>query len=340
MPPTDSIPFALRRLAVLASLSLGSVAGCANDHDIFRVDQEDTFYQEGTDEADILFVVDNSISMADEQELVAQGFDRFISAMGEFEVDFHLAIVTTDMDRGNTDRGLLLGDPAYLTPEDQYMSGFMDRVRVGIEGSDKERGLQAALHALSEDDVAEHNEGFMRESAVLALVFVSDENDCSDDNYLPDSSEGSLCYENEGLVTTAEYVRKYKGLKGIEGRVVASGIVGPDASAGCNTTWPGKRYMSVAEALDGVVGNICEADFGNIMDDIGTRISAPATVFYLSYAAVEETIQVHVDDEEILPDDGDGWTYDDEFSAIRFDGSYVPDFGSTIVVSYDIGGDR
>lgn len=320
--------------------AIALLAGCASDHDIHRVDYDDVFYQEGTDQADILFVVDDSISMADEQVLVAEGFDRFIWAVGETDVDFHLGVVTTDMDESNEERGLLVGDPIYLTPDDDYVGGFMSRVRVGTEGSDKERGLQAALHALTDNDALDYNDGFLREDAVLALVFVSDENDCSDDNAIADSEEGEVCYdEDAALVSIATYVRKFAGLKGVDGRVVASAIVGPEARDGCESSWPGLRYMTVADKLDGAVGNICETDYGDILDDIGSRISGLTRVFYLSYPAVEDTLLVLVDDEEIAQDPDAGWSYDDEFYAVRFDGDYVPDFGSTITIGYDIAAD-
>src|SRR5262245_28774988 len=45
--------------------------------------------------ADILFVVDNSGSMADEQENLAANFDRFISQIAGAG-DYHIAVVTTD----------------------------------------------------------------------------------------------------------------------------------------------------------------------------------------------------------------------------------------------------
>lgn len=59
--------------------------------------------------ADILFVVDNSASMKDEQELLARNFDRFIQAVaGDF--DLRLAVVTTDLVTDGPDGGERDGD--------------------------------------------------------------------------------------------------------------------------------------------------------------------------------------------------------------------------------------
>jgi hypothetical protein len=320
-----------------------SLVGCANEHDILVMDFEDSFYQAGTDMVDMLWVIDDSNSMANEQFKVAEGFEQFIFAMGmaEDEVDFHLGVVTTDMDLGNEQRGLLVGEPAFLTRDDGYLLEFMERVQVGTLGSDKERGLQAAYHALTDPDALDYNDGFLRSEAVLALMFVSDENDCSDDNFLDDDQAGSLCYDiKDKLVATAEYIRLFQSVKGIGGRVVASTIVGPEVAEGCTASWPGKRYITLANELDGVNGNICDADYNAVMDDIGARITAPQRTFYLSYNPVEDSLAVYVDDELIEGGELDGWVYDDEYVSVDFPGDYVPDFGSSITIAYDIAGGK
>jgi hypothetical protein len=51
--------------------------------------------------ADILFVVDNSGSMADEQENLAQNFQAFIDGLNAGTGDYQLAVVSTDQGRGN-----------------------------------------------------------------------------------------------------------------------------------------------------------------------------------------------------------------------------------------------
>ncbi len=329
------------RLAPTCCALLGLLAAsCASDHDISRLDQEDIFYQEGTDMVDLLWVVDNSSSMASEQDKVAAGFEQFIWSMGAVDVDFHLGLVTTDMDLDNDERGELVGDPPFLTQDDEYLPKFMERVKLGTEGSDKERGMQAALHALTGASAASTNGGFLRDEAVLALVVVSDENDCSDDNFLPDSEAGSLCYDlTDRLVSVADYIRAFRDVKGTDGHVVASVIVGPEVSEGCEHTWPGHRYMTLAEELDGVIGNICDSDYEQIMDEVGARVAAPIRSFFLSYTPVADSIIVMVDDEEIIEDPDEGWQYDEEYVAVRFHGDYVPEFGSTISINYDIAGE-
>mgnify|MGYP001470194961 CR=1 FL=1 len=56
----------------------------------------DQYLQEGNNQTDILWVVDNSCSMWEEQDKLATNFDAFIQFFQGVDVDFQLAVVTTD----------------------------------------------------------------------------------------------------------------------------------------------------------------------------------------------------------------------------------------------------
>src|SRR6185369_16598144 len=56
---------------------------------------------------------------------------------------------------------------------------FKANVKVGLSGSGKEQAFRAARLALS-DRLADTNQGFLRDGARLAVIFLSDEDDCSD----------------------------------------------------------------------------------------------------------------------------------------------------------------
>lgn len=325
---------------VLLFAGTSILAGCANDQQIHRNTTEELFYQELAAEADILFVIDDSQSMADEQLLVADGFHGFITALIEEDLDWRVAVVSTDMDKSFAEKGQFVGDTPWLTPDDEdYVGEFFERIQVGIDGSDKEQGLKAAMHALTDPKALEVNEGFRRDSAALALIFVSDENDCSNDATLADDADGALCYEyDDALIPVSDVISELRGIVGLDGRMVASGIVGPLAANGCDGSWPGHRYLTVTEKLDGLAGNICDNEYQTVMEDLGSRIAGPIYVFQLEYAAAEGTIAVVVDDEyEVEEDDDDGFTYDAEYWQVRFDGDYVPPPGSEIRISYTIG---
>ncbi len=316
------------------SALLFALVAC-NENGLSRLAEVDEFTQEGTEQVDILFVIDDSRSMESEQEKVAEGFGDFMAAFVDTDLDFHLGVVTTDMDLVNAGAGLLVGSPPFLVNNDDWQSDMSGRFRVGVEGSDKERGLEAAWAVVSGEDGA--NDGFLREEATLAIVFVSDENDCSHEGALTEEASGSRCYEiDEALVPVTTYIDRFRSLKGSSARVIASGILGPAVQAGCEDTWPGHRYQTVVEHLGGFVGDICQSEYGQIMDAIGSKIVAPSTIFPLDELPVEETLEVEVDGEILERDPVSGWDYDREDNSVRFDGDYVPPFGSELEIRYEI----
>jgi hypothetical protein len=316
------------------SIVLLALIGC-NENGLTRLDQVDEFTQEGTEQVDILFVVDDSRSMASEQEKVAEGFGDFMAAFVDTGLDFQIGVTTTDLDQSYEGAGRLVGNPPYLGADDDWQGEMGARFQVGVEGSDKERGLEAAWRVLSGED--SYNDGFLRQAATLAIIFVSDENDCSHEGALSEEALGSRCYEHdEALVPVTDYIARFRSLKAGNARVIASGILGPDIQAGCEGTWPGHRYATVSEHLDGSVGDICDTDYGEIMDIIGSKIIAPATIFPLSELPVEDSITVEIDGEYMVLDPDVGWNYDREDNSVRFDGVYVPPYGTTLEIRYEI----
>lgn len=313
------------------------LAACQSDQGISRNTHNDVFMQEPNSEVDILWVIDNSNSMAEEQARVADGFESFIVNIEETNIDFQLGVITTDMDLDNAQRGQLLGNPRVLTSDDNYVQKFKNLVQVGTDGSDKEKGLAAAMEALTEPMISGDNLGFLREDAVLSIIFVSDENDCSDDEVLSNEPSTACYEESERLVPITEFIYGFRGVKGPSGaRVIASAIVGPKVADGCDGSWPGHRYSALAEGLGGQVGNICDDDYGGLMYDLGLAVSGELNTFQLSYAAVIDTLEVYVDDDLIEEDPDNGWTYDSEYWILRFDGDYVPERGSQISVTYEV----
>ena len=331
----------MRSRLSIACLTLLGVGACSIDNSVDRRSTTEVFLQEPNSLVDILWVIDSSPSMADEQQLIANGFESFIGTLEESNADFHLGVLDMDMDLDNAQRGMLIGNPAFLTVEDDYVAQFQSRVKVGVSGSDKEKGISSALTAVTEPLVSGHNAGFVREEANLVFVFVSDEDDCSDGDAL-DAEGGAACYDQRGrLLTVKKLIQEYIALKSGDVRVMASAIIGPPVNQqqDCSQeAWPGHRYKAMVKALGGVVGNICEPDYSGLMEDLGLAVAGELTVFNLKYAAVPATIEVLVNEDLIAEDPENGWTYDPEYKQLRFDGSYVPERGSSISVYYEIAG--
>jgi hypothetical protein len=165
---------------------------------------------------DILVVVDNSMSMAEEQARLVENFPKLIEGLldpatdDEPVTDLHLGVVSTDMGTGgytvdtchdpvDGDDGILQNNPTSLitdceasypeflsydsdTPDADLISwltlGFACIATLGIDGCGFEQQLEAARKALI-DHAEGPNSGFLRPDSILAVLFLSDEDDCS-----------------------------------------------------------------------------------------------------------------------------------------------------------------
>jgi len=170
-------------------------------------------------EVDILFVIDNSGSMKEEQENLRKNFGILIDALKSDKLDgkipnVHIGVITTDLGAGTYgaaidgcqstggDRGKLQHEPRIegcADPKDPWIS-YSDGVHnipdcdnpdpiecvkdafkciadPGLDGCGFEMHLESARLALDKSNNA--NPGFLRDNAFLAVVFITDEDDCS-----------------------------------------------------------------------------------------------------------------------------------------------------------------
>lgn len=160
---------------------------------------------------DLLFLVDDSHSMAEEQQELALQFPLISSALAKMEgglPNLHVGVISTDLGIGSDvltscqDDGLnailqnVAQQPGCEPPTDRYISdvdngaggreqnysGSLEETfscisKLGVEGCGFEQHFAAIRRAL--DGSTADNEGFLREDAMLAIVAVSDEDDCS-----------------------------------------------------------------------------------------------------------------------------------------------------------------
>jgi hypothetical protein len=207
-----------------------------------------------TQKTDILFVIDNSGSMAEEQDAIATELPAFLDELrqgGGVEQDFRVGVITTSvylnvlfnntvrfipyndqagrlqpvpdaLGRPTAERYLDMGDP-------ELLARFRRLVRRGTEGSGQETPFEAVRLAvtppLATTPIAEGgNAGFLREDSRLLVVVVSDEEDCSSAERPPpvalteDSSRDFCSEQADRLTPVQEYVRLFRGLEDATGR--------------------------------------------------------------------------------------------------------------------------
>lgn len=165
--------------------------------------------EEGCQKVDFLFVIDNSNSMSDEQQLLIASFPGFIAAIEDAlpsAADFHIGVTKTDVfgfddspvpDPANPCAYQLGGLLSHATPPDaktgtgldcEFESGanymiegplladeFACVAAVGTKGNTGERQAEATLAAL--DDQSACSAGFLRKDALTVVVVITDEDD-------------------------------------------------------------------------------------------------------------------------------------------------------------------
>ena len=318
-----------------------SLAFWACDDVRFRENQVqiDSFQQSPAPMVDILWVVDNSGTMVEEQAELAEKFDQFMGLLVDSGTNYHIGIVSTDTE-DVSHSGRLQGDPKVISPATlDPLAAFAANVQLPQTVSRTEKGLEAVRLALGEELLAGPNSGFLRPEAALFVIVVSDEDD---------HSRGPEGYY-------ARWLEHIKGA-GNENLVSLSAIVG-DMPEGCGgTSSAGERYMRVQQETGGLFHSICESDYGPVVEELGivaaglvrkfvlSEIPQVGTLQVLKYEDGDPACQAHGDCGEgqvcaaghhcVIELDPEHWTYLEEENAIFFHGQYLPPAGSSVEVVY------
>lgn len=150
---------------------------------------------------DIIFVIDDSGSMAPHQTNLANNFPKFVETIEGFrtksgaKLDWRAAITTTTVDPeeetstqdGDASNGLYRQSAKCGTTQ-RWIEGadpeitkkFSCLAKVGTGGSGDERPLEALKMSLEDRVKDGMNAGFRRDDALLATILLTDEDDGSD----------------------------------------------------------------------------------------------------------------------------------------------------------------
>lgn len=231
---------------------------------------------------DIVFVIDNSSSMDQEQAALAANFPGFSKLINEYKnaqgdlLDYRIAIVSTDAvhDQGafQRKRGL---DPTNTTCDpgdtdkpwfDRTDTGldehFACRGRLGLLGDTRELPLESARLSVTKRQIDYTNtykgENFIREDALLAIVVITDEDDGGGDH--------DVSLKPDPIATPDEYIASFDNVKaGFRGRWATAVIAGETHcfNGQFGTADQAVRLQDfVAKAKpNSVFSSICDKDF-------------------------------------------------------------------------------
>lgn len=271
-------------------------------------------FQQVASETDILLVIDNSCSMGDEQAALGANFASFISAASTSGVDWHMGVVTTDkLEAGVLRRSA--GQPAVLTPTTPNLASlFTSKVNVGVTGSGWETPFDSMAAAVNDTNRMGPNAGFIRPSAALAVVIVSDAADQSPN-------------------TPGSYVAALRQVKGGRRELVNISVVGPFSplSPTCRTEGQDLtgRYRAVTLATGGIEADICTTNWAMDLESVSRTVFASRREFELEGAARGMAdITVTVNGQPTT-----NWSFNAATNSVVFN-TPVPPSGASIDVTY------
>lgn len=253
--------------------------------------------------ADIVFFVDQSCSMDDDARNLASQFSSFIGQLSNYTTDWHVMVANDD--DGCNNSGIL------TSRSTDYEGRFETAVSQG-GGNYTEAGLTVTSRAIDKTDSGECNDNFLRSSAILHIILVSDE---------PEQSGGSW----------QSYVDQVIAKKGDASLVKFSAVAG-DVPGGCsssgNSADPGTGYYDAVNYTGGEWLSICSSwssHVGALAD-----ASVEMDTFDLAHTPIASTIEVSVNGSVRT----NGWSYDANDNAIVFDATHLPEEGDVIDVTY------
>jgi hypothetical protein len=220
---------------------------------------------------DLVFIVDNSGSMSQEQASLRTNFPKFIQVIESYrtkqgrELDFRVAVTSTD---ASADRGRFRTNGAisrqWLERSDPNLAMvFGQRAEMGTGGSPSEEPLETLKLSLV-DRIADRTNGdFLRADALLAVVILTDE-------------------DVAGRKAVDAYISDLDGVKaGKRERWASAVIAGPTPlPSGCPAASARQlQDYTTKVGANGVFSSICDADLSGALTQAVQKFSAACKTF-------------------------------------------------------------
>lgn len=264
---------------------------------------------EECEKMDIVFVVDDSGSMEEEQKNLAANFPKFVAKIDSFKtkggskLDWRIAVTTTatnisykiqvpfggtmPMSEKGDDGAFRMpsscgGTRRWIEKADKNASAdFQCRAKVGTGGSSIEMPLQTTKLALNDRVADGTNAGFLRDDALLAIIVLTDEDDCSrDDNNF--TIQNDVCSTMQGVKPIAEYKQMLDTVAKGAGRWATAVIAGATAcESGFGKAVEAKRlkeFVGMA-GKNGTFSSICDGDLSGALEKALDTFDAACKTF-------------------------------------------------------------
>lgn len=304
----------------------------------------DTFTQVELPRADILLVIDNTGTMADEGCLLSVTYQDWVVELEDLAgqgdnaptLSWQVAVLTTDMmtpppapEDGATvpggTQGVFRGyTPIVSASTPNWPVSLLTNLGVGSGGEAANEGLESMRSALRSPLIDGANLGFLRPGSHLYVIFISDGDDDSRD--YQDQQTGVDQYRAfledlrpEGQLHVASFVTT----SWEEDGNTPSLTCGP---AGGSLV--GSRYMELVSSLGGSSYHL-QSEIGELLGVVRTE-DLRTRRFPLTRPPLEGPVVVWVEDQR---QDSAGWILENQELVFVSDAS-LPPYGATIRVEY------
>lgn len=233
---------------------------------------------------DVVFVIDDSDTMAEEQMRLAQvaagWIDQLVAQVPTVVDDVRIGVITTDdssfvqSDGAGTACAFASGAP-WMTLGDTLATELPCALSQGVAGDPDERPMDMLQAALSDEALAPggRHDGFLRDEGLLVVVLLTDEED---------DLEAATQWGSEG--DPPDWVDAIAAKKGgYPQDVVVLSLVGHDKPNECPAfQWDGMQGAEIAPRLieftesfpQGAVGDICAAEYTTFLFSVVPGVAA------------------------------------------------------------------
>ncbi|HEX4923077.1 MAG TPA: hypothetical protein VFV50_03290 [Bdellovibrionales bacterium] len=340
----------------MSILSIGLLAACGEEKPSFALLPDgQTFRQDRTginNKLDILFVINDQPNMSAFQEKLVTSMSTFMNIFVTKGFDYKIAVTTTsgymadptlngysavneDLADFNDTNGIQSTGIHVITPSvPDIFSVFAINAKPSKNSAGQDaRSFSSMRQALR--NTRPINAGFLRSDGFLAVIIVDNQEDFSG-NARCNGCNINQRYNAPTLDPVDVYIDFLNTATNSSGaaaryNVSAMTQIAVPCQGGANMV----RIMDLATRTNGVLGDICQADFGSSMADMADRIASLSTQFYLDRVPDVSTITVDVNGVRIPQDAANGWTYNADANSIQFHGSAIPPQDASINVNFD-----
>ncbi len=286
--------------------------------------------------ADIIWIIDESGSMSEEQQSVATNAVNFFNRAIAYGLDFRMGV--TDVHIGNdgmfcTDDGQ--SNDFFLTPTSlsQFQACALEPWGSLTYEGGSEHGITQGYNAIVNHLPRMNAPDRIRPEAQLVIIYVSDEAAQEVQTSCGSSPPWDpACIQAEVQPT----INLLLGLSNPEGQGTAHAIVGPPPS-GCSTAPdPGGGYLEIATATGGQIASVCQADLGATLQIIIEDIVANSSPVVLHHYPISVSVAAAKDGVALERSRLDGFDYRSSANTIVFvNQEFDPLNPSEVIVSYE-----